>query len=559
MIHRISFPFRFGILFISLIAEAQVYQESYLMNQSYDSLISFFNSNKKDTTTAIQISRAYLKKARIDDDSTKMARAYERLSNVSEYTQALRYLDSSIYLSRNSLHPNYPAAPYLFKSYYQYNVSDYEESLNNAILGYQHAKRKGNIRFEIYGLGGISKINSLWGNNWEALNTEFLKLKLYWEHPELEVSMPNFYSYTLSSIGTGYTRLRMPDSALVYFEKAIVESLRRNDSAMYFNLVQRTGAALYFKGDYQRAKDSLNKGFKNRLDSIDYSTYPFYIGSILLKKGAQKKGIAVFEEIDATYRKEKVLYPELILVYKTLSEYYKREQNLKLHLKYLSELIVVDSLVDEMNRYIKDKTTKDYEIPMLLNEREELIHKLEARNKVIHNKLSWVLAFLGISLIGLAYYMLQRRIYRRRFDRLISGIQRNKKKLTNSSSAANTNGISSEIVKRILDNLDNFEEGKQFLSQEVTMQGLAKVFKTNPNYLSKVINSKKGMSFASYINNLRVIYSAKELRENTKLRKYSIRGISEESGFKTAESFSKAFYKKYGLYPSYFIKQLENN
>lgn len=67
------------------------------------------------------------------------------------------------------------------------------------------------------------------------------------------------------------------------------------------------------------------------------------------------------------------------------------------------------------------------------------------------------------------------------------------------------------------------------------------------------------MNFASYIKDHRITYSAKELRKSAKLRKYSIRGIAEECGFKTAESFSKAFYEKYGIYPSYFIKQLEHD
>ncbi len=32
--------------------------------------------------------------------------------------------------------------------------------------------------------------------------------------------------------------------------------------------------------------------------------------------------------------------------------------------------------------------------------------------------------------------------------------------------------------------------------------------------------------------------------------------IAEEAGFNTAESFSKAFFKKTGIKPSYFIKEL---
>ncbi|WP_159025502.1 AraC family transcriptional regulator [Aquimarina sp. Aq78] len=40
-------------------------------------------------------------------------------------------------------------------------------------------------------------------------------------------------------------------------------------------------------------------------------------------------------------------------------------------------------------------------------------------------------------------------------------------------------------------------------------------------------------------------------------RKYTVQAIAQEIGFNNSEAFSKAFYKKTGIYPSYFIKKLE--
>lgn len=53
-------------------------------------------------------------------------------------------------------------------------------------------------------------------------------------------------------------------------------------------------------------------------------------------------------------------------------------------------------------------------------------------------------------------------------------------------------------------------------------------------------------------------YITEELERNTKFRKYTIKAIANECGFKSAESFSKAFYKKLGFYPSYYLRQLKN-
>ena len=96
------------------------------------------------------------------------------------------------------------------------------------------------------------------------------------------------------------------------------------------------------------------------------------------------------------------------------------------------------------------------------------------------------------------------------------------------------------------------------MSQEITLNEVAKSFGTNSTYLSKVINLEKGKNFSHYINDLRIDYTVEELKDNLRFRKYTIKAIANESGFKSAESFSKTFYKKYGIYPSYYIKQLGN-
>ncbi len=85
---------------------------------------------------------------------------------------------------------------------------------------------------------------------------------------------------------------------------------------------------------------------------------------------------------------------------------------------------------------------------------------------------------------------------------------------------------------------------------------MAKSFGTNYTYLSKVINLQKGKHFSNYINDLRIVYAYQELKKDPKLRNYTIKAIAKECGFKSAESFSKAFLKKTGIYPSHFIKSL---
>lgn len=86
---------------------------------------------------------------------------------------------------------------------------------------------------------------------------------------------------------------------------------------------------------------------------------------------------------------------------------------------------------------------------------------------------------------------------------------------------------------------------------------MAKSFETNRNYLSKVIKIKTNKKVSTYINDLRIEYIFNELKTNLKLRKFTIKAVANECGFTSSEHFSKCFYKKYGIYPSYYIKKLK--
>ena len=113
--------------------------------------------------------------------------------------------------------------------------------------------------------------------------------------------------------------------------------------------------------------------------------------------------------------------------------------------------------------------------------------------------------------------------------------------------------ISPEIIPEFV----NFEKENEFISKELNLNSLAKKINTNASYLSKVINHHKKSSFSQYLSDLRISYTLDQLKQNPTYRKYTVKAIAQEVGFKTAESFSKAFQKQTGLKPSYFIKELE--
>jgi AraC-like DNA-binding protein len=534
---------------------AQELTDSYLSQRPIDSLIVLYDANADDTVVTERIARKYIEKAKELNDSTKMARGYTRLSFISEPRRALKFLDTAIALSRNSKHPNFPTVPYLFKSDYLYENEEYERSLQSALLGYQFAREKNQIGHQITALHQINDINEMWGDYEKSLEAHRLTYKLLLQNKNSDQFEQNYIS-SLEGLGRSFVNLKQPDSALYYFRMGISESLKAADSATYMAFVSRSGTALYVKGKYDEALDSLYKAdsFRSEFNNYYLPYYYYYVGSIFNKKGEVEKGMSYYTKIDSLYDARGILYPELPEVYDKLISYHKEKGEDNIQLDYLYKLVVVLRLIENKKRNINEKTVKDYEIPKLVEEKEQLIAELEKKNKVSTTSLGWALGFLAVSFGFVYYYFRRQNQYKKRFEKLMD---KRDTGIVEETNAIEDSGISTEIIEAILDRLKTFEANKEYLSQRISLNEMAKSFETNSTYLSKVINLKKAKNFSQYINDLRIDFAVEELKENTTFRKYTIKAIANECGFKSAESFSKSFYKKYGIYPSYYLKQLQ--
>ncbi|WP_440879570.1 helix-turn-helix domain-containing protein [Tenacibaculum sp. C7A-26P2] len=128
--------------------------------------------------------------------------------------------------------------------------------------------------------------------------------------------------------------------------------------------------------------------------------------------------------------------------------------------------------------------------------------------------------------------------------------------LTKQNTTNSKSTLSEETKNQILKKLHEFEEKQLFLQKKYTLVSLAKELVTNSAYLSKIINEEKQCNFANYLNQLKINYVVERLKMDTTFRNYTVKAIAETSGFSNTQSFSSSFFKQTGIYPSYFIKQL---
>ncbi|MEM9687827.1 MAG: helix-turn-helix domain-containing protein, partial [Bacteroidota bacterium] len=223
---------------------------------------------------------------------------------------------------------------------------------------------------------------------------------------------------------------------------------------------------------------------------------------------------------------------------------------------YLYEHIRLSDSLQKAERKLRNKFFRiRFETDQLKLEREKLIGQ-----KAIFGNWIVSLSIFIVLISGITYYYYHRqRLYKLRFKALLSEKEIPEYQMVKKPSSEQVSdvNISETALNHIRSQLAVFVSEKQYLDKTVSLNQLAKAMDTNPKYLSHVVNFYEQKSFIDYIKDLRIGYVLEALKSDAVLRKYSIKAIASEVGFNTSEAFSKAFYKKTGLYPSYFIKELD--
>lgn len=501
----------------------------------------------------------FLQKAKREEDTLNMAHAYNLLNRMYDNHRALKYVDSLILLTKDYNDREYPAYGFLLKGSIHYDIGVYKEALNYYLIALKHAKRVNNEYFISTINFNIGLIKNLFGQREEA-GQEFRKSMALIKNNSYNEQFIKSYNRTLYALADHFTYTQQLDSAKILTQEGIIKSLKEKNMVYYPSFLLNSGLNHYHSKNYLVAIDSLQKA-KSLLmvhgnDKIRSALCDFYIGKSLHSLG-DKTSINHFKAVDVVLGETMDILPELLSTYKYLIADAAQKNELSSQLVYINKLMKYDSIVDDNYKQISIDLKKEYEIPLLLEEKEILLQSLYEKNKVYTNRI----ILLVIICFVLLYYTRQSYVNAQRFKALMSKktIDENVllKKENDFSKAVAAKQIPSEILEHVLCELDDFEASNRFLDRHYTLTTLAKELNTNSTYLSRIINIKKEMSFSEYIKNLRINYAVKEIKESNRFDKYTIEGIAQACGFKSANSFSKAFYRETGLQTRYFLKQIK--
>ncbi len=553
-----KFLYFFLILLVCNSLSAQHTLDS-LKNKSFDDLIIMYVKDKRSESRKVII-KFYINKAKIENDTTNLMAGLHVMGALhTSKEKGLIYADSVLQLSFKKNDGFYTSAAIKLKGSHYYENKNYKKALDYYLKAREYAQNK-YIFYEINFRLGLIKTRL--GKHREALNIhkEILAFgeKMYEERKNQKFKYPksNILGYKYA-IANSYKDLGLLDSAYYFNKIGIRESREINDSSIYYFLLNQ-GTVNYLNKSYKNAIDTLKiaeKYFNKKEDPYNYAETSYYLGESNWEIKNTKKAILYFKKVDSVFNTTPGLLPIVRNSYERLIKHYKNKNDLNNQLKYLLQLKKMDSVLSTYSNYANTKLLREYDLPLIVGETNRINSLLEKKKKTLNT----VIAVITILLIGTIYLLVfqyrRRKLYKARFNEIVhtetqpatNELKKNIEELT----------ISKEIIAQILTSLENFENEKRYINSELTLQNLAKELNTNSNYLSKVINHYKNVSYSKYITGLRIQFAIEELKTNNTFRKYTIKAIAKEVGFNNAESFSKAFYAKTGIKPSYFIKELE--
>lgn len=536
------------VLFIPL----NIFSQEKSNNKKIDSLsrldfelLNTYIKSNDSLLSAISL-RAYLLKAKRENDTLKVTSAYLLLTN---QTKNISYTDSIIYLLKNSNSKfnERLSIAYFGKGIYSYNKHKYNESLKNYLAANKLLSGP-DIDMNI----GLIKIQI--GEYEEALKI-FQKLK-----SSKQNNSDDLWLYF--ALAETHRHLKNRDSTSFYVDIGHKEAARIETTELkaYFTLLQ--GANSYGLKKYHQSIDSMvsvSREFINNGDQANLMYNYYFTGISNYKLGRNRIALNYFKKIDSLYLIIKHIEPEFRKSYEILINESSKNNDLKNQLKYVRRLISIDSALATDYKYLTKNLYKKYDSPKLLAEKQKLIKLINQESSKAYTWLKVVVSFLFILILVIIYFIKQNTKNKKKFESLMQGFESQKViKIANKNyiSKKKKLNINPEVVNTILKKLEKFEKNKDFINSNITLNNLSHQFETNSKYLSQTIKHFRHKKFSDYINSLRIEYAIEELKNNFEYKKYTLKAIAKEFGFNSTESFSSAFFKTTGLKPSYFLKEL---
>lgn len=525
-------------------------------------LTTIGNMINEDVEKADMLIQQLLLKADITDDLLLKANAYLKrgilLTKKGEFKNAKDTLVSGVNMIKDI--KDLPLKNlFLLRIGNVYALNDKSDiAMNYYKKVYEDASAKNNKKEIFLAYANMAKIMRNAKRFEEAL--EIYK-KSYRQRELLSIKDKNI-ARVLMGIGGTFLKMQEPDSALYYSKKGFEISKSINDKSGESFFQHDFGVAYYLKKDYTKALQHLDtaKTYITFLKNDErLSETLFNIGRCYYKLEEYDAAIQQFTEVaNIINQAEKLDSNGFYPIY--LEDMYDLFSKCHLAKKNTEKSYMYEELRNKINR---DTNKQNNEIAKALHESEfninnEFIKKVLAANRQMLSRYKGIIIIFGLLCLASLYFLFHYKNEAKKnkliFEKLI---QAQEKKDKQEHQKPKEIAINDTKVEAVLKRLEKLEMQAYFLESSCSLANMAKKAKTNSTYLTQILKQYKEKTFYQYLNELRINYAIDRLNTDSQFRKYAIKHIALEVGYKSPESFTKHFKKATGINPSYYIKELE--
>ncbi|WP_298546405.1 AraC family transcriptional regulator [uncultured Aquimarina sp.] len=436
------------------------------------------------------------------------------------------------------------------------------EALDNYYKALDIAERTENVKNEIIVNSGLIIVLSRMNQNEKAQKIALRSLKAI---PKTTFYNKENHIRFITTLSDIYLDGEKYDSVLHYANQGMEMSKSLKLDELYLDLLIKKGMVFFYKKDYEQslqylfeAKEILNH---KKIDNKSFPTIrtDYFIANCFYKKQSYDKAINILLNSINSFEENDTYKPPAIRSHLLLANCYNQKEDYKQAMfwnnKYatLNEYYQKDK--DQTVDIIHEKETDK------LQQEITVLEAKQAEEKLAKNRIFWILLITAIALMSSIFlYFRKQRSNKTLFDKLmkeINVLESIKQISIPKEEPRKEIAIDDQKVNEIIKGLEKLEAQEYFLKSDCNLRAMAKKLKTNATYLSQTINIHKEKNYNEYINDLRIEYVIKRLKDDKKFRSFSIQSIASEIGYKSSYSLVKHFKAKTGINPSYYIKSLD--
>ncbi len=481
-----------------------------------------------------------------------------------DYKKSMSFYDKAEQIVKKSHHDSLLSFIYTRKGHVHLRDGKNKDALEAYSKALNITELTGHKEVEINANSGLIVILKRMNRLDKALKTAHHSLKL--------ISKTNFHRKSahasiLILTSEVYLDKEQYDSTLYYIEKGLEISKELGYKEAILDLYIKKGMVYYYQKKYDtslgflfKAKDILSQ------QEINNKTYPiintnYFIANCYYQQEFYDKAISVLTNSINNFTENDSLKPPAIRSHLLLAHCYNEKK------EYEKANLWSNKYVRLTESYQKDKDqTVDIIHEKETNRFQKEIVTLKAKHtkdKQSKNLIFWCLLFALTTLSYIIFiYIKKQRSNKALFHKLmkeISDLKSFKQTTVNKKESPKKIIIDDHKVNEIITGIEKLKAQEYFLKPDCNLRSMAKKLKTNATYLSKIINIHKEKNYTDYINELRIEYVLKRLRDDKKFRLFSIQSIATEVGYKSSYSLVKHFKAKTGINPSYYIKRLNKS